>query len=90
MLQKYANQRKAAGICLKCGNPVGREGYATCAECGKYSATAQRAARMYREKHGLCVMCGKVPPENGYKSCSVCREYNRRARQKSRMRKESM
>lgn len=90
MIKKYADRRKKAGLCLKCGNPVGREGYVTCAACGKYSAAEHRAARMYREKHGLCVVCGKVQPENGYKTCAACREYNRWAKQKSRMTTEAV
>lgn len=89
MQRKYAEQRKAAGICLKCGRPVGREGRVTCAACGKYSAAEHRLRRERLTAEGLCVVCGKVAVADGYKTCPVCREYNRTAKERSRLKKEA-
>ena len=86
MLQKYADRRKAAGLCLKCGNPVGREGYVTCAECGRKTATQNKLWRDLLRSRGYCIVCGKVKVEEPYRTCLACREYNRKAKERSRAR----
>ena len=87
MLKKYADVRKALGVCLKCGKPVGRKDRVTCADCIKYWSAAKRVQRKQLEADGLCVVCGKVKVDPPYKTCPACREYNRQAKERSRQKK---
>jgi len=84
--KEYADRRKAEGICLKCGKPVGRPGRATCAECGRKAATQNKLWRDFLRSRGYCIVCGKVKVEEPYRTCPACREYNRKAKERSRAR----
>lgn len=82
--ERYA-QRKAAGICVKCGLVTARPGKTHCQRCAdrnkawhiKSGGADQQAARYYQRKaDGVCTSCGKRPAEIGL-LCGDCRVKSR-------------
>ena len=71
---KEYNARKAAGICVKCGDVPPSAGLTHCKSCS--DGKSERNARLRREKlaaDDLCRRCAKNKPAPGYKQCASCR-----------------
>ena len=76
-------ERKAKGLCLKCGKRPPAPHRSQCEPCIEkrrradlachHRRTAERAAR------GLCPKCGKQPPATGRTLCEACNEKRNRA-----------
>ena len=76
-------ERRAAGLCLKCGKRPPAPHRSQCEPCIEkrrsadlarhHRQTAERAAR------GLCPRCGKQPPAPGRSMCEACNEKRNRA-----------
>ena len=76
-------ERRAAGLCLKCGKRPPAPHRSQCGPCIEkrrsadlarhHRRTAERAAR------GLCPKCGKQPPATGRTLCEACNEKRNRA-----------
>ena len=75
--RQYA-ERRAAGLCTRCGGPV-HDGLSRCAPCAAIEDAAKcperknaRSRRLYRERRaaGLCTACGA--PSQGDARCAPC------------------
>lgn len=76
--KRLYNERKAAGICVKCGKHKARQGHVRCVEC---TIKLNRAAEKHRRKIGVkphymlteydvCYICGREPLQ-GKRLCAV-------------------
>lgn len=70
--RRYAEDRKAAGLCVKCGRPS--DGHSSCPICRAKNAERARKARGgdLRGVGGLCKMCGRYEAIPGEKLCERC------------------
>ena len=83
MGKKLYEARKAAGLCVRCGENPPRPGHMYCAECTQRRRGEWRDAYMYYVNNGICVGCRKAKAMAGYIHCAACREKIRdRARQR--------
>ena len=69
------HQRKADGLCPRCGDRPPVEGKAKCQNCLDYEAATQKATRDARKADGLCPSCGDRPPVEGKAKCQNCIDY---------------
>ena len=80
---KEYNARKAAGICVRCGDVPPSAGLTQCKSCSVEQS--ERKARLRREKlaaDDLCSRCTKNKPSPGMKMCASCRILARGAARK--------
>ena len=80
---KEYNARKAAGICVRCGDVPPSAGLTHCKSCS--DGQSERNARLRREKlaaDDLCSRCVKNKPAPGMKMCASCRILARAAARK--------
>lgn len=64
--KKTYEERKAAGLCVQCGEKT--DGKVRCDGCLKGNKLARRARRAERRKKGVCTEC----PNEAMKGCSLC------------------
>ena len=83
-LERYYRQtaeRRAKGLCVKCGKRPPTPGRARCESCAAKKRPADRARHHRRTAEhfarGLCPKCGKRPPEPGRSQCEPCLEKDR-------------
>ncbi|MBI4330350.1 MAG: hypothetical protein HY673_03605 [Chloroflexi bacterium] len=81
-LYKRYQQRRARGLCVRCGEKV-EDGFARCPRCREWARMHQALykrrkglawqakLRQHWRKEGRCPRCGR-PPELGHKKCSHC------------------
>ena len=67
-------ERRAAGVCIRCGNVPPQEGRSMCEPCRDDRRAAKRARRAARRAAGLCETC--ATPVTGGAAC--CRPLRRR------------
>ena len=76
-------ERKARGLCLKCGKRPPAPHRSQCGPCieKRRSADLARHHRRTAERaaQGLCPKCGKQPPAPGRSLCGACNEKRNRA-----------
>ena len=76
-------ERRARGLCLKCGKCPPATGRTVCEPCAakKRPADGERFHRRTaaRITQGLCPKCGKQPPAPGLSLCEPCTEKRNRA-----------
>ena len=76
-------ERRARGVCLKCGKRPPTPGRTQCEPCAAKKRPADRARHHRRTAErvarGLCPKCGKVPPAPGRSQCEPCLEKDRTA-----------
>ena len=76
-------ERRARGLCLKCGKQPPAPGRSRCEPCAakKRPADRERFQRRSAERlaRGLCPKCGKQPPAAGLSFCEPCTEKRNRA-----------
>ena len=77
--ERYARLR-AAGLCVKCTEPVGTCGLATCIPCAASLEAASKKWRVKRAETGNCVRCGLGVARAGAKTCVRCSPKPRRGR----------
>lgn len=70
-------QRKAAGLCIECGNPVGPErfGFNRCVSCAEKAKERARKLHQQRKDARLCLRCGKTAI-SGMTLCNSCAKEN--------------
>ncbi len=74
-MSKIEEERKAKGLCPKCGNPT-LPGYVLCAEHHRRSLLRQREKYRIYEEMKRCPRCGAFLDEGySYKLCADCRQY---------------
>ena len=83
--QRFIQKRKEQGLCLKCGNPLDREG-AYCISCNKYLNEQQTLLRYWYQEHGICPRCGKNDLFGDEKVCLECNAKSYEVTMKSRER----
>ena len=76
-------ERRARGLCLKCGKCPPATGRTVCEPCAAKKRPADRE-RFHRRTaaritQGLCPKCGKQPPAPGLSLCEPCTEKRNRA-----------
>ena len=73
-----ANERRAEGLCIRCGKHPALAGFDACESCREhvraYSLARYRRRSSERKAAGLCVRCGERPPEHGTLDCGPCRD----------------
>lgn len=76
-------ERRAAGLCLKCGKRSPAPHRSQCEPCAekRRPADRERFRRRSAERtaQGLCPKCGKCPPAPGLSQCAPCAEKSNRA-----------
>lgn len=85
MGSKTYYERKAAGLCVRCGKVHPADGMVVCLECRQkynlYRKGASRERREYLKKIHVCPKCGREKLYEGEKTCPDClekqREYHR-------------
>ena len=78
--RRRSQARRAAGICVRCGNAPPAEGRAMCEPCREDRRQAKRDRNRERRAAGLCVTCA-TPTPGGKAYCDPCaavREERRR------------
>ena len=78
--RRRSEARRAAGICVRCGNAPPAEGRAMCEPCREDRRQAKRDRNRDRRAAGLCVTCATpTPGGKAYcKPCAAVREERRR------------
>ena len=69
--RRRSEARKAAGLCIRCGNVPPEEGRAMCEPCREDRRAAKRARHAERRAEGLCVQCA-APAPGGKTYCDPC------------------
>ena len=76
-------ERRAKGLCLKCGKQPPAAGRSMCEPCAAKKRPAHRERHHRRTAariaQGLCPKCGKQPPAAGLIHCEPCTEKRNRA-----------
>ena len=70
--REYRLERIAAGLCPRCGNALGREGFKLCVTCGNKSNAYRRSWCLRNKVSKPCVDCGKDREANAKRYCKVC------------------
>ena len=85
-LERYHRQtaeRRAQGLCVKCGKRPPEPGRTRCEPCAAKKRPADRARHhrrtAERAARGLCPKCGKRPPAPERSQCEPCLEMDRAA-----------
>ena len=95
--RKRTAERKAAGLCPRCGECRPEDGLALCGVCAEKRRASERAhntrrraagvkRRQARLDAGMCTRCGHRPPVDGGTVCGRCRDA-RRAAERGRYRR---
>ena len=77
--RRRSEARKAAGLCIRCGNVPPEDGRAMCEPCRDDRRAAKRARRAERRAAGLCVQCA-APAPGGKAYCDPCAKVRSRRR----------
>ena len=77
--RRRSEVRKAAGLCIRCGNVPPEEGRAMCEPCRDDRRVAKRARHAERRAAGLCVNCA-APAPGGRAYCDLCARIRSRRR----------
>lgn len=83
-------ERKAAGICINCGNRPAAPGKTRCEIClakwRKYTAKcrAMQGVNIPRGGNGMCFTCNAAPSVDGYRLCPQCLAQTRLSAAKGR------
>lgn len=78
MAAKIVEERKAKGLCIRCGGEIEPErkekGYQKCGICAERESADRRDAGAYRRRTGRCVRCGKKkePERTDMAYCAEC------------------
>ena len=74
-------ERRAAGLCIRCGNIPPEEGRSMCEPCRDDRRAAKRARRAERRAAGLCETCA-APVNGGAAYCGPCAAARNERRQR--------
>ena len=87
--QRFIARRKEQGLCLKCGNPLDKEG-TYCTECRKIINEDLQKTRNWYQTHGICPRCRKNKLFGDEKTCPECsaKAYEYAMRSRERLGKE--
>ena len=69
--RRRSEARKAAGVCIRCGNAPPEEGRSMCEPCREDRRQAKRTLHHERRAAGLCVKCA-TPAPDGKAYCDPC------------------
>lgn len=82
---RIKEERKAKGICTRCGQQPAIEGKLCCDKCKQYTASKSEEKRQYLKEYrkrrkiealnsGICTWCYKEPVKEGRTTCDKCNE----------------
>ena len=77
--RRRSEARKAAGLCIRCGNVPPEEGRSMCEPCREDRRQAKRNRHAERRAAGLCVNCA-APAPGGKAYCDPCARTRSRRR----------
>ena len=80
--RRRSEARRAAGICVRCGNTPPAEGRAMCEPCRENRRQAKRDRNRDRRAAGLCVNCA-TPKSGGKAYCDPCAAVREARRQRN-------
>ena len=80
--RRRSEARRAAGVCVRCGNAPPAEGRATCEPCREDRRQAKRDRNAERRAAGLCVQCA-TPTPGGKAYCDPCAAVREERRQRN-------
>ena len=80
--RRRSEARRAAGICVRCGNAPPAEGRALCEPCREDRRQAKRDRNAERRAAGLCVQCA-TPTPGGKAYCDPCAAVREERRQRN-------
>ena len=80
--RRRSEARRAAGICVRCGNAPPAEGRAMCEPCREDRRQAKRDRNAERRAAGLCVQCA-TPASGGTVYCGRCAAVREERRQRN-------
>ena len=69
--RRRTEARRAAGLCIRCGNAQPAEGRSMCEPCRENRRAAKRVRHHERRAAGLCVRCA-APAPGGKAHCDPC------------------
>lgn len=69
--QRFIERRKEQGLCLKCGNPLDRDG-TYCVQCRKIITDQNTETRHFMQSIGICPRCQKNKLYGDEKQCPEC------------------
>ena len=82
--RRRTENRRAAGLCIRCGQASPAEGRSMCEPCRENRRAAKRARHRERRSAGLCVRCG-TPAPGAKAHCDACAaERNKRRDKKAK------
>lgn len=71
-MTKWYEERKAKGLCVKCGEPNDRTGKTMCTECAKKRSAESLETNHYFKKIGYCVECHREKVYGNRDRCVEC------------------
>lgn len=75
--RRQYRERKAAGICIRCGKAPARPGKTRCQRCALDGRGYYLIGYERKKENGFCVTCGKpLSSDSEYVLCESCRESN--------------
>jgi len=77
--QQY-DERKAAGLCTKCANPLDCESTTRCSSCYEKFKASKSKTKQKRVDQGICAGCGSEPAIGNSDYCNTCRQQNNQLR----------
>ena len=80
--RRRSEARRAAGVCVRCGNAPLAEGRAMCEPCREDRRQAKRDRNAARRAAGLCVQCA-TPTPGGKAHCDPCAAIREERRQRN-------
>ena len=80
--RRRSEARRAAGVCVRCGNAPPAEGRAMCEPCREDRRQAKRDRNAERRAAGLCVRCA-TPTPDGKAYCNPCAAVREERRQRN-------
>lgn len=66
------HERKAAGLCPKCGGVRDDDRYIACSKCRNHARQYVKESRKFFISLGLCKFCGRNKPIKGLQYCTEC------------------
>ena len=81
MTKAAYQERKAQGLCVRCGKTQAMDGLTYCAECADY----YREARAFYHNLGYCTVCHKERIYGSERICFSCREKAAEKRKQDRL-----
>jgi hypothetical protein len=96
---RIKEERKAKGICTRCGQHPAIEGKLNCEKCKQYRDNRSELTRPYQKEYrkkrkvealnsGICTWCYKEPVKEGRTTCDKCNERGLEGQRRRRLQRK--